>query len=163
MPVFPFLPLRDRPRDWGRSPRCHRTKYLVGAYLTLLVILLVGGTARASSLSGLVGYWPFHEGTGTLAKDYSGNENTGNLINGPTWPSDRFGFALSLNGIDQYVEIPHAENLNTTKELTFSAWVSNRAVADVRLTDPEFHVISSKGWAPDAGGSWSLAWDKKSN
>jgi prepilin-type N-terminal cleavage/methylation domain-containing protein len=36
---------------------------------------------------GLVGYWTFDEGSGTTAYDYSGYNNHGTLINGPTWQS----------------------------------------------------------------------------
>ncbi len=39
------------------------------------------GTAGA----GLVGGWHLDEGTSNSAADYSGNGNTGTLINGPTW------------------------------------------------------------------------------
>ena len=38
--------------------------------------------------SGLVGYWKFDEGTGTVAADSSGTGNTGNLFNTPSWSTD---------------------------------------------------------------------------
>ncbi len=37
---------------------------------------------------GLVGYWNFDEGSGTVAYDTSGNNNHGTLMNSPTWKSD---------------------------------------------------------------------------
>jgi prepilin-type N-terminal cleavage/methylation domain-containing protein len=55
---------------------------------------------------GLVGYWPFDEGSGTIAKDYSGNGNDGTLVNGPTWVDGKVGKALSFDGVDDYVQIP---------------------------------------------------------
>ncbi|MFZ8848434.1 MAG: hypothetical protein ACO2O4_04350, partial [Minisyncoccia bacterium] len=33
---------------------------------------------------GLVGYWPFDEGTGNIAYDYTGNGNNGNLYSNTT-------------------------------------------------------------------------------
>ena len=36
-------------------------------------------------LNGLVGWWKFDEGSGTVAYDSSGNGHDGNLTNGPTW------------------------------------------------------------------------------
>jgi hypothetical protein len=55
---------------------------------------------------GLVGYWPFDEGSGTIARDYSGNGNDGTLCNGstcgvqgPTWTTGKVGGALSFDGI----------------------------------------------------------------
>ena len=38
-----------------------------------------------SSLSGLIGYWRFTEGSGTSAVDESGKGNTGTLENAPSW------------------------------------------------------------------------------
>jgi len=38
--------------------------------------------------SGLVGYWNFEEGTGTIAGDLTSNGNDGTLIGGVTWSTD---------------------------------------------------------------------------
>jgi hypothetical protein len=35
--------------------------------------------------ANLVGYWKFDDGSGTIAADSSGNNNTATLINGPSW------------------------------------------------------------------------------
>jgi hypothetical protein len=56
--------------------------------------------------TGLVGSWHFNEGSGTVAYDSSGNNNNGNLVNGPTWVDGKFGKALSFDGVDDYVDIP---------------------------------------------------------
>ncbi len=37
--------------------------------------------------TGLVGYWPLTEGSGSYAYDLSGNGNTGTLVNSPAWVS----------------------------------------------------------------------------
>jgi hypothetical protein len=39
----------------------------------------------ADITSGLVGYWKFNEGSGTVARDSTANNNTGTLVNGPVW------------------------------------------------------------------------------
>jgi hypothetical protein len=54
---------------------------------------------------GLVGYWPFDEGGGTIAKDYSGNGNNGTLVNNPTWTTGKVGGALSFDGANDYVRV----------------------------------------------------------
>jgi hypothetical protein len=42
--------------------------------------------ARGVSVdSGLVGYWAFDEGTGTIAHDLSGYANDGLVIGNPRW------------------------------------------------------------------------------
>jgi hypothetical protein len=38
--------------------------------------------------AGLVGYWNFEEGSGTIANDLSTNSNNGTLINSPSWSTD---------------------------------------------------------------------------
>jgi prepilin-type N-terminal cleavage/methylation domain-containing protein len=77
---------------------------------------------------GLVGYWPFDEGSGTIAKDYSGNGNNGTLVNGPTWTTGKVGGALIFDGVDDYVRIPR-NILDPNKAFTFEAWVIPRSTA----------------------------------
>jgi hypothetical protein len=73
---------------------------------------------------GLVGYWPFDEGSGTIAKDYSGNGNNGTLVNGPTWTTGKVGGALSFDGVDDYVNVnnvnPFQGNFTVALWLNFS-------------------------------------------
>jgi hypothetical protein len=60
---------------------------------------------------GLVGYWLFNEGTGSLANDISGYGNHGVLKNmspnvqGGGWAGSRIGGGLSCDGNDDYVNI----------------------------------------------------------
>ena len=35
--------------------------------------------------AGLIAYWRFDEGTGTIIRDQTANHNDGTLVNGPTW------------------------------------------------------------------------------
>ena len=163
MPKSPFFSACHRATGRRCSRRSHGAKKLFSFYLAILLIAFTTHSAVAASIKGLVGYWPFQEAVGTITKDFSGNENTGTLVNSPMWQAGKFGYSLSFNGIDQYVEIPHADRLNAVKEMTVSAWIFNRMLSDSHLREPEFHIIASKGWAPDAGGSWTLAWERKSN
>lgn len=73
---------------------------------------------------GLVGYWEFEEGSGTSARDSSGNNNHGTLVNNPVWTSGKYGKALdfSINS-SQYVEVNNPSGLATMKSGTLSAWV----------------------------------------
>jgi prepilin-type N-terminal cleavage/methylation domain-containing protein len=80
---------------------------------------------------GLVGYWPFDEGTGTIAYDYSRNGNNGTLCNGatcgvqgPTWTTGKIGGALSFDGVDDYVNCNSIPQFPTgSSERTVIAWV----------------------------------------
>jgi hypothetical protein len=69
---------------------------------------------------GLVGYWPFDEGSITIAKDYSGNGNNGTLVNVPTWTTGKVGGALSFN--NNYVRI---RSINIPgDQITMMAWIN---------------------------------------
>ncbi len=69
---------------------------------------------------GLVGYWSFDEGTGTIAYDYSGNNNHGTLYNGPQWTTGKVGGALSFDGVNDYVG--GLGNFGRPNTLTISLW-----------------------------------------
>jgi N-acetylneuraminic acid mutarotase len=55
--------------------------------------------------NGLVGWWKFDEGSGTVAYDSSGNGNHGNLKNGATWTTGKIEGALSFDGVNDYVDL----------------------------------------------------------
>lgn len=79
--------------------------------------------------SGLVGYWPFNEGNGTLANDLVSVDN-GTLTNGPTWStSSKIGGGLVFNGVkaisgdasNQYVSVGSVALLNPSV-ISVAAW-----------------------------------------
>ena len=67
---------------------------------------------------GLVGYWLFNEGSGSLANDISGCGNHGRLINmspniqSSGWNGSKFGGGLHFDGVDDYVENNMDASLN---------------------------------------------------
>src|SRR5919108_2173872 len=104
-----------------------RDRHFLVLRLTLLLFTLSASVACPASLAGLVGFWNFDEDGGLIAKDSSGNSNAGILVNERQWITGTFGAALSFDGIDDYVEVPHSDSLNLTRELTISAWIYNQA------------------------------------
>ncbi len=76
--------------------------------------------------SSLVGYWTFDEGSGSIAYDYSGNNATGTLTNGPAWVAGRVGSgALSFNtSTVTYVNFGNPTQLQITKDMTIIAWAN---------------------------------------
>ena len=78
---------------------------------------------------GLVGYWSFDEGSGTVVYDYSGNNNHGTLTNGPTWTQGKVGGALSFDGVNDYVNVPDAPTLRITGDITIVFWMNKRSEA----------------------------------
>jgi hypothetical protein len=81
---------------------------------------------------GLVGYWPFNEGTGIKATDFSGNGNTGTRItmagNLPAWTNGKRGAALDFdNTVGNYVDIGNQPALFFSGSFTLSAWVKSES------------------------------------
>ena len=67
---------------------------------------------------GMVAYWPFAEGAGTTAVDFTNNSNNGALTNGPTYDNDTptlnilNRYSLNFDGIDDSVIIPDSADLD---------------------------------------------------
>jgi len=71
---------------------------------------LNGGTPTFNLTDGLIGYWNFNDGNGTVAYDSSPTGNDGTIY-GATWTRDTpfgSGYALAFNGNDNYIECPYA-------------------------------------------------------
>ena len=81
--------------------RLRKVKFFLGVCIFLSANGLTTAYVDAQLQNGLVGYWSFNEGSGTIAGDSSGNGNTATLVNGPTWiASGAIAGALSFDGID---------------------------------------------------------------
>jgi prepilin-type N-terminal cleavage/methylation domain-containing protein len=94
--------------------------------------LLYSSEVYHSLGADIVGNWNFDEGTGTTAIDSSGYNNTGTLVNGPTWTTDTpqkaagqgaGKYALSFDGVDDWVDCGNSASLNVYDFLTAEAWV----------------------------------------
>jgi len=93
---------------------------------------------------GLVGLWPFDEGTGSTAYDSSGNGNTGTLVNGPLWMAGKFGNALSFDGLDDYVDC--GTNVVITTAITIEAWIKPDTFGDYEA------IIANFKWPTNPEG-----------
>ncbi|MCP5516574.1 MAG: hypothetical protein H7A45_04850 [Verrucomicrobiales bacterium] len=76
--------------------------------------------------SGLVAYYSFDEGSGTLLADGSGNHLDGTLkdMDDTAWETGPIGGAIRFDGVDDYIEVAHDALLNMTTELTVSVWLN---------------------------------------
>ncbi|MEM2447922.1 MAG: LamG domain-containing protein [Candidatus Bathyarchaeia archaeon] len=64
-----------------------------------------------------------HEGAGDTVKDYSSFGNNGKIY-GANWVDGPFGWALSFDGVDDYVEITDSTSLRVPDpQMTVSLWV----------------------------------------
>ncbi len=98
--------------------------------LNAMAFTLFGGRAtwdhagKTSRRPLLAGHWKFDEGSGGTAFDSSGNGHHGTLQGGAGWDTGKFnGKALSLDGIDDYVQVGDAPGLKMSNALTISAWI----------------------------------------
>src|SRR3989338_2141929 len=115
-------------------------------------------TAQVASLTtGLVGHWKFDEGTGLSAVDSSGNNNTGTLVNGPTWTTGKIGGALNFDGVDDYVNMgigSATESIGGGSAVSVSLWI--------KINDPNNtadKMIISKFQNAASKSTWNLIKD----
>ncbi|MDP9291796.1 MAG: fibronectin type III domain-containing protein, partial [Verrucomicrobiota bacterium] len=115
-------------------------------------------TLSSTSVPGLVGYWKFDEGTGSVVGDSSGEGDNGTLVGEVTWVAGQpgFGNALSFHGIGQaiaHVEVPDAPHLRFTASdsFTVSAWINSGSPGTAWAS-----VIAK---SRETGTNWGLAID----
>ena len=95
----------------------------------------------------LVGYWSFDDGSGTVARDSSGNGNDGTLHNmeDADWVDGVSGKCLSFDGDDDYVDLNAADVLSGATEGSISAWVYANNWDANRMT--VFSTETGAAWA----------------
>jgi len=90
-------------------------------------LFVVGGT-KSTPIEGIVSYWRFEEGVGTIAHD-SVDINHGTLINGPTWSTGLVSKALQFDGVDDYVETSHSPLDPAATDFTAEVWIKMASLA----------------------------------
>lgn len=107
--------------------------------LNFLVIVLVAGLSlpcisAAASDPNLIAHWTFDEGTGTTAYDSVAANN--GIINDANWIDGQVNGALSFDGINDYVDVSPAADLDfeRTDAFTLSAWYKGDAAANTILS-----------------------------
>ncbi len=89
-----------------------------------------------SLAENMVGQWTFYEGSGSVVKDLSGNNNNG-TITGATWETNSkncvFDYCLNFDGsLGNYVQVSSIPFLTTGKSFVISAWVYPENTGDYR-------------------------------
>jgi len=98
--------------------------------------------------NGLVGYWTFDEGTGTVAADSSGEGNDGAFQGtGSNWTGGRVGnYAAQFNG-GNYFESPSASSLNFgTSGFSVSFWAKKAATGGQHSFIGKNSATNVPGW-----------------
>ena len=102
---------------------------MTSAFLLSLVMLgLLHAHEVHAQEEGLVGYWKFDEGMGSVVEDASGNGHDG-LLKEARWVAGKVNQALSFE-YGGVVEIPDHQELRLQKDFTITAWI-NKTQASV--------------------------------
>ncbi len=112
------------------------TKFIFGMTLVIGILLPLSSSGQNSLVDGLIAYYPL-DGD---ALDLSGNCNHGTVYGSKAaYNKDgNFKTAMSFDGIDDYIEIPHSELFDFTEESDFaiSFWVKiEQLQSDADTTD----------------------------
>lgn len=112
--------------------------------LIFLFIFTIGEPiVYADITTGLVGYWNFDKGSGTVAAESSGWSKSGILTNGPTWISGKIGlYAIDFNTADNWINIPHNAKFDfgASSNFTVGFWIKAPA-AQTNLANPDNVVV----------------------
>jgi hypothetical protein len=112
------------------------TKWLFTSILVLVMLGIWGSSIFAKvEKSDVAGMWFFDEGGGKEAKDFSGNENKGEIA-GAKWVEGKIEKALSFDGDDDYVDVTHSASLEPVS-VSGQAWVKLKS-------DGTRHIIFAK-------------------
>lgn len=98
------------------------------------------GSYGDSLASGLLGYWRFEDGTGSLrAADSSGAGNNGTLTSmdsNVAWVAGKIGGAVTFDGLDDYIDIADGPGLSFANNQQFSVsfWFRSVDLAGMMLS-----------------------------
>jgi hypothetical protein len=114
-------------------------------------------TTTTAVSSTPIAYWPFAEDTGTIANDASGNGHVGTLVNGPAWTAGKINFALSFDGVSNYVSVADAPALDAFP-LSVSAWIKTTSTTGVRGIVNKYAAGSFNGYQIFMNNGALCAW-----
>ncbi len=121
---------------------CIKRKQSIGRIGSVMFFAcwLIGSMSEpaAGQKSTPLAEWNFDEGHGAVTHDATGNGHTAKIL-GATWVKQDDGFALRLDGLDDYIELSATKKLAFTGPVTIEAWIK-----------PE---VKSQGLAALFGGS----------
>lgn len=130
----------------------HRPRFL-GYWLLFVAVCSLYGCLppNPAPTTKPIAWWKFDEMTGATACDSSGHGNTG-VVHGASRVPGRYAQALSLDGLDDWVEVPNSESLRGIRHLTVEAWVMLKGFPPAALH--EWTGIIAYG--TKARGMWEL-------
>ena len=104
-------------------------------------LILVPAWAALAVPEGLVLYWPFNEGQGTVARDVSGNGNDGAVEGGALWVPGMLRAAMAFNGVNSVVKGPHIPF--NSRSFTHAMWVNPSVLAGDQSIFSQYQASSA--------------------
>jgi len=111
--------------------------------------------------SGLVGYWPMDEGSGTTAYDQSGNGNNGTWGGslGNQWTFGKVGKAAGYPNNVAWVNLGNPSSLQLPSSISVFAWVKRNSINDYERVVMNYYYNIGGPFSLMDGGSGVLACD----
>ncbi len=98
---------------------------------------------------GLVGWWNFDEGSGTVAHDAAGFPNNGTLVGNPTWVPGKAGTALHFSTQNDYVKVlNHPELTFGSGDFSILFWSRSMGTGGPGVSKQSGYIIAPQhsGW-----------------
>ena len=109
--------------------------------LMAALCVILSGAALGQDTQGLVAHWTFDEGKGNIARDSVGDSHAA-IQGGAKFRRFGKGYALSLDGVDDYVDCGKSASLNIEEAGTMVLWFKPAAVQGGL-----FSCTTGGGWA----------------
>ncbi len=93
---------------------------------TIMWLCLISSAVRAAGPEGLLAEWNFDEGKGDIAHDSSGHGHEAKVY-GATWVKQGGGFAMSFDGLDDYINLTATRKLDITGPISIETWIKPMA------------------------------------
>ncbi len=129
----------------------------------IMAICLLENSVSAAR-EDIVAAWLFEGINGGIVKDATGNGHDGIIIGDPRIVDGKLGKGLEFDGVDDYVEVPHSEDLDL-ETFTLAAWIkmgdtgANQNVIVKKIPSPEkktYQLLSHTGSAGAMRGSFHV-------
>ncbi len=100
---------------------------VIAASLLAVSVADAGVIGKPANQLGLIAYWSFNEGSGTVAGDSSGRKKDGTINNSPPWSAGKVGSALDFDGDNKDVGTTFNDSPTVT---TISTWLYPRTTGE---------------------------------
>jgi hypothetical protein len=139
-------------------------KALLSIIVSIIFSICLVESDALAAREDIVAAWLFEEMDGGTIRDVTGNGHDGKIVGDPQMAEGKFGRGLEFDGVDDYVEVPHSDDLNLDT-FTLAAWIrmgstgANQNIIVKKIPNPEqktYQLISHTGSAGAIRGSFHV-------